>query len=339
MAITDYIRQGRNGQVTMMLDELPEIGFIDAIKTKNICKAEILKRQARAGLTPGSPDVKITSASGETLYISRRELKNNFLLSNGSKIRVAFLNAGKDYTVYSICNEQYKVIKLPDNCTGNFQGKRVRPGSYMICKVTEDGSINMSSAGIVSPKLFKKMFVIPPQDVIKRHLGSGNKEFTLLRNGNEAHDLNGGYRPKPNAPIDSANSTFKPIVDTSQLGIKPSSINIQTASESLINNRQSLHADSTARNDDNKQSDNNDTQSKYKYTAINRVVDMNHKMQGFTLKEIQSGRIKQITTQQMVQVCSKKLVDNIILAKRESTGTIYLKGNGIIINNLPEVLM
>lgn len=339
MAITDYIRQGRNGQVTMMLDELPEVGFIDAIKTKNICKAEILKRRDRAGLTPGSPDVKLTSASGETLYISRRELKNNFLLSNGSKIRVAFLNAGKDYTVYSRCNEQYKVIKLPDNCTGNFQGKKVRPGSYMICKVTEDGSINMSSAGIVSPKLFKKMFVIPPQDVINRHLGSGNKEFTLLRNGNEAHDLNGGYRPKPNAPIDSANSTFKPIVDTSQLGIKPSSINIQTASESITNNRQSLHVDSTARNDANKQKDDNDAQSKYKYTAINRVVDMNHKMQGFTLKEIQSGRIKQITTQQMVQVCSKKLVDNIILAKRESTGTIYLKGNGIIINNLPEVLM
>lgn len=339
MAITDYMRQVSNGQVTMVLDNLPEIGFIDAIRTKNICKAEILKRQSKTGLKPGSPDVKITSASGETLYISRKELKNNFVLSNGNKIRVAFLNAGNEYTVYSICNEQYKVIKLPDNCTGSFQGKKVRTSSYMICKVTEDGSIDTSSAGIVSPRLFRKMFIIPPQDVIKRHIGSGNKEFTLLRNRDNVPELINRYRPKQNAQIDNSDSAFKPIVDTSQLGLNPSNINIPTESESITNNRQNLAMNSTARTNDNKQSDNHDAQSKYKYTAINRVVDMSHKTQGFTLKEIQSGRIKQITTQQMVQVCSKKLVDNIILAKRESTGTIYLKGNGIVINNLPEVLM
>lgn len=347
MSLTDYMRQGNNGQVSMVLDNLPEIGFVDAIKTKNICKATLLTRSEKEGLPPGSPDVKLTSASGETLYISRRELSTNFVLSNGSKIKIAFINAGKEYIVCSVCNEPYKVIKLPDNCVGSFQGKKVRPGSYMVCKVGEDGGIDFSTAGIVSPKLFRKMFKIPPQAVIKRHVGSGNKNFTLFSNRDKARRNREMFTPMQNAVQQQMNNNvqqqapqqqFTPRVDTSQLGLNPANINVPTAAESLKDrlnrNRQSLIRNSAAENTQDKP-----TNSKYRFTAINRVVDMSGNMQGFTVKDLQSGEKRQITVPQMSQLCSKKLVDNIILAKRESTGTMYLKGNGIVINNLPEVIM
>lgn len=348
MGIDNYMRQGADGKINMLLDSLPAIGFIDAIKTKNICKAQILTRKARMGLEPGSPDVKITSASGETFFISRRELANNFVLSDDSRIKISFLNSGKDYIVYNVCNEPYKVLKLPDNCFGTFQGKRVKPGSYMVCKAGEDGSIDMGSAAIMSPKMFKKMFKIPIQQVIKRHMGSGGKNFTLFQNRDKIHsnrpitihtNSNIPQTAGGRAPVNQPVRTKGIPINTAELGMNPANINIPTTAEKLKQKfKDAQHVDGEAaapvREENNTVKNNH-----YRFKVINKVVDMNGNHVGFTVEDLKTNEKKQITIQQLTELCRRKLVENVMLVTRHESGRMHLQGNGIVLNNLPQVIM
>ena len=51
MGVENFMRQGPDGRVSIMLNNLPSHGFIDAYKTKNICKAKILNRFEKQGIT------------------------------------------------------------------------------------------------------------------------------------------------------------------------------------------------------------------------------------------------------------------------------------------------
>jgi hypothetical protein len=82
-----------------------------------------------------------------------------------------------------------------------------------------------------------------------------------------------------------------------------------------------------------------EAESKYRFTVLNRLMDMNNKAVGFTVKEIKTGNTRQLTTQELSKLCEMKLVDNVMIVKKEQTGQKYLKGNGIIINNLPKILV
>lgn len=325
MGIDNYMRQGADGKINMLLDNIPEIGFIDAIRTKNIYKAKILNRADRANLESGSPDVKLISSSGNVKYISRRELANNFVLSNGSKIRLAFINSNKEYFVYNICNEQCKILKLPDNCYGTFKGKNVKPGSYMVCNVNNDGAIDMSTADIISPSMFRKMFKIPLQAVIKRHIGSGSKNFTLFSNRDKIKQINQMYRPK---------------FDSSKIGMNPSNIHVDAVNNTPNTENKvwkpSINIANRNKNNVQETQDTNNS-TNYRFRVLNKIVDMDGRLLGFTVQEIATGKTKKLNTNELTKLCVNKLVENVMVV-RNTRGTLYLKGNGCRLEALPQVI-
>lgn len=313
MSMQDYIKQGSGGNVMINCNNLPSKVFIDAVKTKDICKAVILTKQERTEIQPGSPDIKLIKASGESTLVSRSQLSNNYTLSNGKKIRMAFLNSGKEYVVYSVCNENYKILKLPDNCMGVLNNKRIKPGNYIVAKVDTTGNIDTQSMTSISPNLFRKMFKIPLQDVIKRNMGKGSKMFTLF---NKAPLLNNkkNVNMQIEKPVAPKKVNVVKNIDTSELNINPSSIKVPTMQEQVAT-------------------------SKYRFIVINKLVDMNGNMVGFTVKDKSNGQIKQLTVAQVTKLCDRKLVENVMLVTKESTGMKFLKGNGMRLDNLPKVIM
>lgn len=304
MSTQNFMQKNQNGIITMICRNIPEHGFIDAIKIKDICKISIMTKEQKAGRR-GEHDVKVIKVTGEREIISRNQLRNNYLCSNGKKIKLAFLNSGKEYIVYRNCNENYKVIKIPENCVGNFSNKKIKPGNYIVVPVNNQGEMDREKMGVVSASLFKKSFKIPMQEVIKRNIGKGSKAISLF--------------DKPR----NSNSMARPISLGAETNIKPPSIS-STPIQQKIN--------TPIQNKDN------ESNSKYKYTVINKIHDYNNKHVGFTVSDLKTNKIHQVTIVQLSQMCESKLVDNVMLVTK-ATGQKFLKGNGIEIKKLPVVMV
>ena len=325
MGFEQYMRQGNNGEIQVACANLPNKGFIDAIKVKDICKLKFLTKQEKENIAPGSPDVMLKHITGEIEYISRSDISKKYTDANGNKLKMMFLKNDRDYIVYCNCNESYKILKLPNNCSGAFKGKRVKPGDYVVMPIDSQGNPCREKMGIVSSKMFRKMFKIPMQAVIKRHMGSGSKNFSLFKQlgaNNRRPSINISSIAK-NTPVINLNveKQMKPRINSADLGINPSNIKIPTVTDK-INTVQS-----------NRQENN-----KYKFTVINQILDMNGKLLGYSVKELDSGTIKQLNTAQLAVLCEQKLVNNVMLGTIERTGKKFLKGNGIVLKNLPSVL-
>lgn len=317
MGYTDYMKQVNNGKVLIDFDYIPSKGFIDANLVRGIYNAKILSREQKKGQPAGSGDVVLVSATGGTKIITREELCKNYKHSSGKNIVISFLKTNTNYVVQGKATDKYKAIKLPDNCIGKVGNKSAQPGSYVICKVDSSGNLDKSTMTVISPKLFRKMFKVPMQPIIKNHMNGGcNKMLGLFnKNRNKAVASKPNIAPsllskKPSVNIEkSTNNVF----DTSKLGLNPSNINIGVQPKVVEN--------------------------KYKFVATHRIVSMNNKKPlGFVIKEKASGKSKQMTTAQVSQLCEQKLVENLMVVVKENSGVKFLKGNGMRIESLPEVL-
>jgi len=70
-------------------------------------------------------------------------------------------------------------------------------------------------------------------------------------------------------------------------------------------------------------------------TAVGRLMGANGKVVGFVVQD-RLGRQRNVTKKEMLELCNKKLVDNIVVAVRDIDGLTYLRGNGIKIEELKE---
>lgn len=322
MGAANFLRQGSGGQVLMTIEEIPSKGFINAIKVRDVCKARILSGEEKVNVKPGGPDVRIVSATGEVSMISRKDLVSKYRHSNGRKIIIAFLKNSKDYIVTTNSNEEYKVLKMPSNCSGNLRGKQVKSGSYIVCKKDADGNPDMTSISIVQPSLFKKMFKVPMQDLIKRYMGKTGSTVTnvfnrsAIRKNSKPVSTSINQSGNTDIRLNKFNLSKPSMIDTSELGINPKNIKVNT----VVDTR--------------------NTSNKYRFTAVNKLMSMQNPKQhvGFMIKDLQTGVTKQCTIIQVTKLCEQKLVDNIILVQKEN-GVRYLKGNGIVMENLPQILV
>ena len=329
MVSLNYMKQRSDGNIQMNIAELPDKVFIKAIKVKDIAKARILTASEKKDSKPGSPDVKIMQATGTSTMISRSQLSSLYRHSNMKKIKLAVMNSGTNYVVVRPCNIEYKVMKLPDNCFGIFNGKSVKPGNYIVAKANEDGSLDRSTIGIVSPTMFNKMFKIPLQPIIQKHLnGTGS---TIMKLFNRKPLTN---RKPVRSNISLGNDSFTPRIDTSSLGIDPASITIgaQSTNNNPVNSNNKtskLSIEKTPINNDN---------TKYKFTIINQIVSVqNGQLVGYTIVELATQRSKAITPAILAKLAKDRLVDNVMYVQKEN-GTAFIKGNGIVLNNLPKVI-
>lgn len=329
--MTNYLRQGGGGIVLVDITQLPDVAFIDAIKSREIAKASIISKNnyAKYNIKQGGPDVLLKSVTGDTKLISRNELCMNYTQIDGSSIALAFMHNDKDYLVRCNCSENYKIMKMPDNFQGNYQGKQIPKGSYIICKVNQQGQIDRNTMRIISSKLFRKTFKIPMQDIINVGKSRGkSKNFSLfnkkaMRNNSTPVNINIGNFGN----LNTANTNNRVNNINKQSNIVPES---NIGNKNRINNRNSFKPQINVKQPNN--------QNKYIYTVTHRVVDYNNKLVGFVVVDLRTNNKQKITQAQLAVACDKHLVNNVAIVKKESTGQKYLRGNGIELNKLPTVI-
>ena len=176
-------------------------------------------------------------------------------------------------------------------------------------------------------RIFKKQFKIPMQAVIKRHMNGTSKSgaFKLFDRQSRSNLGNVHTNTLPN------NSK----IDTEALGLNPSNISVPSVKEMKQSNNVAgkFSGNSGVNTFKNRQSN-----IKYKYTVIQKVVDMNNKLLGFTIKDLATNQTKNLSPQELSAVCKDRLVDNVMLVRKDN-GQAYLKGNGIRLESLPSVIL
>lgn len=336
MGMGNYMTQEGNGIINIDCNQIPDKGFIDAHKTKEIVKFRILTNVEKAERKSGGPDVVIKHITGEGQLITRKELSKKYIHTSGDRIIIPILRAGKQYLAYCVCNEDYKVMKLPSNCVATLpNGTKTKPGSYIVARVNENGQIEKSTIAMLTPNIFRKMFKIPPQPVIERHRGrsnNGSKEFKLF--SRKPRRMQPSTTPQPS-------SINRPTFDTSEIGMNPANINVRSVNDTP--NRRTFRPNITKPQTNNQPVNNrNNTpitnnKTNYKYRVTSKVVDMNGRMLGFAVQEIATGKSRNLKINELTQLCMNKLVENVMVV-RNTRGNLYLKGNGCSLENLPQII-
>lgn len=349
----DYM-QNNNGRISMFCEQLPDRGFIDAVKIRNICMVRIYSaKYKKANKIESNQDVELIQASGERSMITRKELTQNFVHCNGRRIILRRLRSNYKYYVYNMYNqgEMYKVLRIPNNCIGTLGSKEVKPGHYIVAKAGQDGTVDKTTLSIVTDKMFRKSFKIPMQAIIMKHMhGNPNQEFGLY-NPNRLAQVRGYHKQNSISNIERSYPQNRQPRHEINMGTGLENIMDEEVNLSKINKPVEMPNIGSIRNTNkpvtqkpitqNKQQSTtteNNTKLGYKYTITHRIISsVNKGMVGFVVKEISSGKSKQLTTQQVMQLCEKRLVDNVMLVTKES-GMKYLKGNNIRIESLPQVI-
>jgi len=322
MGFSDYIKQDNSGNIIVAINNLPSNAFIDAIKVRDLAEVRILDRKIN-NIEPGGKDVKLRSLTGETSMLSRKELIERYKTIRGKSVTLAFFRHEKNYLVESTCKEPYKVMKLPSNCIGNFGGKRVEPGSYIVCKTDESGN---TTVGIISPSRFRQMFKIPMQDVIKRNMnGNKNKNFTLFNKPKQFRKKPNILAKQPAAPQITV-AQQKPVLNPSMLRKQPVTSQItQTNRQFTVDNSKFKSINTPTTN--------------YRFRITRRIVSVRNTKQllGYEIQEIQTGRVKSFQLNRVMKMCEMQLVENAMIVTH-TNGMKYLRGNGIVLDNLPKIL-
>lgn len=361
MNSVDYM-QNNDGNITMFCEQIPDKGFVDAIKIRNICMVCIRTIAQKKQYGGGGPDVDLISVSGEQSTITKKQLQSDFVHCNGKRIKVSFLKTGHKYYVYNVCKqpEPYKVLKLPDNCKGSIGTKEARPGSYIVCRANEDGTVNRDTMYVISDTMFKKCFKIPIQAVIKRHMyRNANRSFGLF-NPQRLAEIRGFNKQNSIQNIERSYAQNKNKQHTISLGtgidmgiennvsgpitMPGNDSNIQNKvvrMPNILPNRQIVKPQQQQPVRQSSQIASNNTENnkdQYKYTITHRVLSStNSALLGYVVKELSSGRSKQLGIQQVMTLCERHLVNNVMLVKRDN-GIKFLKGNNMRIESLPHIL-
>ena len=69
--------------------------------------------------------------------------------------------------------------------------------------------------------------------------------------------------------------------------------------------------------------------------SLDRQINAQRNLEGFVIQNTR-GATRNITKQEMMQLCQRKLVTNVMLSRKEETGKYFLRGNGIRIDMLEQ---
>lgn len=307
---------------TLVYTELPDNVFIPVIRKRDIVRARPLSREEKREYGKGCPDILLVSPTGEQRLITRQELLSNFTYLNGRKININGWSSKKNYMVVRMDDTQLFAMLVPYNCTINIKGRNAnknqnRRGDFIICLTDNNGGIDRGSANLISNKIFKKMFHIPENEVITRNIGKGNQEFNPAETKNRRRNSN----RVNNSPHKNKN------VVTPDFGLNEDAF-AQMASE--IQRQPSKPADTSIIKNNPANTD-RVAPTNQQYTAIGRLMQ-NGVIAGFVIQN-SKGATRNVTKQEMMQLCQRKMISNVILSRKES-GAYYLRGNGIRIDML-----
>lgn len=341
MARKNYIRQTGDREAEIYVDRLPDCAFINAIKSVDICTARLLSNAERVNIQRGGPDVEIISMDGDKGLVTRQQLCSQFTHCSGRPIKLQYLRTNVKYTVYRVCNQTCRVTKLPNNCVGKVNNKNIKPGSFIIKGA--DGKLN-----VLSPKLFRKAYKIPLNDVIKRHMHGGvSRDFNIdniykSESASRARVMNefGGNVPTPmqiNAPVQPQMTMPQPqeqIQNNFRMGNSNNSMSSSSGTFQKPNAKPFSMGPAPSQKTNQAQQP-----TGAPLTVIARLVNMNKQLVGFMVVHKNTGQKKQMQLSQVKALSKEHKIDNLMLVTKEGTNVQYLRGNGIVIQNLPEILV
>lgn len=304
---------------TLVYTELPDNVFIPVIRKRDIVRARPLSREEKREYGKGCPDILLVSPTGEQRLITRQELLSNFTYLNGRKININVWSSKKNYMVVRMDDTQLFAMLVPYNCTINIKGRNAnknknRRGDFIICLTDNNGGIDRESAGLIPNKIFRKMFHIPENEVITRNIGKGNAEFNPDRARKRRNKSRAEIKRSTTPDFGLNEDAFANMA--AEIQKQPS----KTVDTSGLNNKVKVR--------DEKHGDNK------KFIAIGRLM-RNGNLEGFVIQNTR-GATRNITKQEMMQLCQRKLVTNVMLSRKEETGKYFLRGNGIRIDMLEQ---
>lgn len=295
----------------LVYNDIPSKAFIPVIRRTDIVKARPMNKDERKQYDRGGPDILLLTPTGEQRAITRKELMSNYSYLNGKKITITGWTSKSTYTVAKMDNSTLYAMLIPENCTVSILGKLANKNrnrrDYIICGTDASGDIDRDNVGVLSNSLFRKMFQIPQHDVIARNLGKGNKTFDI----SNVKRNRGQVKSKPV-------NTSKAMdfgLNTNEFNDLAQEIQQQPVKK-VGTNMNIVKNDETIK----------------KLTAVGRLM-RNGSIEGFVVQN-NKGETRNVTKKEMMMLCNKKLVDNIMLSTNENTGKYYLRGNGIRIEML-----
>ncbi len=350
------------------LDSVTQKGMIPVVRIRDIIRVHLLSYNEKKNIQRGGPDVVAVTPSGQKLRMHRSDIVNKYTYLSGKKISMIGWKSSRNYTVMRIDSTNAFAMMVPSNCTVQINGLNANSSGrkkcdYIVALADSTGGIDKSTLGIIPNAVFKKMFYMPPNDVISRNIGKGHKLFGSGPGGKEERV------PVPSSPTQSWGSeqSYEGMDFVGQLGMNTDIMNSSTSINDSdsdddfgINDlyttphskkinfdkapqpqrtqaqpRQQSHVKPQVQQAQQIQQPKQPSQpQQYKYIAIGRLVNSDNVLIGFVI-QAKTGETRNITINQMKGICQKKLVSNITLAVNTQTGREYLRGNNIRIESLP----
>ena len=295
--------------ITLTMTDIPDKVFIPVVRKRDIIKARILSSSEKSKLPKGSSDVRVETPLGHEGLLSRTEIMGNYFHLSGHKIVLSGWKTGTDYILTRNDHTPAFAMMIPLNCivelNGNINKKKNETGQYLVCLTNEKGEIDRESASLLSRPMFRKMFNVTPNEIIAKHKGSGGKLLgknvgkTVENENSLPEQINTGNKllSRNNIAEPSSQPPVQPLAQKN----KPEGPKVQ--------------------NQDNK------------LMAVGKLLNEENKIVGFVIQD-SKGMTRQISKREMLNLCSQKLVDNIMLATKDTDGSKYLRGNGIKIESL-----
>ena len=308
------------------IDTILNKGMLPVVRKRDILRARVLSREEKRNLERGAPDIEAVSPSGQKVILSRSELLSKYTYLDGKKISMAGWSSSKEYIIARLDNSQGLAMMVPTNCTATVNGrtanaKNRKHGDYIVCLLDEGGAIDHSTIGIMPASIFRKMYYMPPNDVITKNLNSksGSEYYPDKTTNTHSSVENTPQNKTPNfaGALNMNDMDFGDSDMYAQPQKKPAPTNMRMAQQ---------------KNNDQVSQSSKPTESKY--TASARLVNEMGKTVGFIISA-KNGKTMNITNQQMMSLCERHLVGNIKISYRSDTGSKYLSGNNIRIDTLP----
>ena len=303
---------------TLVYEEIPNSLFIPVIRKRDIVKARPLSRVEKQERESGSPDIILLSPIGEQRFITRKEMVDKYTYLDGKKINIRGWSSNRTYMVGCMDSTRLFAMLVPLNCTISLKGreanKNTKQGDYIICLSDIDGGINRESANLISNKMFKKMFSVPENNAITRNIGKGNRMFNLENTKRKKI-----YNREVKNTDDSILNKDEFYMMANEIQKQPSSI----LTNNILSNKEEVKRDKEEVKSNN---------SSQQYIAIGRLMQ-NGALTGFIVQN-SNGATRNVTKQEMMRLCQRKMISNIVLSKKENSNAYYLRGNGIRIDML-----
>jgi len=159
---------------TVSIDDVPDSIFIEVNQRRNIYSAKIISKQDKDGLKDKSKDVIITDIFGESLLISRNQLKDNYITLNGDSIKLFLWKRGEVRYITKVRDniKRSGVVLVPRGYVVNIPGKgNIGEGNYLICPIDDTGEYDRERVKPIDAKIFRKIFSIPMCNVVEKSKG------------------------------------------------------------------------------------------------------------------------------------------------------------------------